>query len=65
MTRYSSTLAAGLLLSLCQAPSLPAAGSSNGWLLVANQGDRDLSIVDPSAAKQVSTVPEGGITDMK
>jgi DNA-binding beta-propeller fold protein YncE len=31
-------------------------------LLVANQGDRNLSIIDPVAAKQVAVVPEGGIT---
>jgi YVTN family beta-propeller protein len=31
-------------------------------LLVANQGDRDLSIVDPSAAKQVATVAENAVT---
>jgi DNA-binding beta-propeller fold protein YncE len=31
-------------------------------LLVANQDDRNLSIIDPAAAKQVATVPEGGIT---
>ncbi|MGA8030429.1 MAG: cytochrome D1 domain-containing protein [Bryobacteraceae bacterium] len=31
-------------------------------LLVANQGDRDLSIVDPAAGQQVAAVPEGGIT---
>ena len=40
----------------------PAAGTPGPVLLVANQGDRDLSIVDPSAGKQVATVPEGGIT---
>jgi DNA-binding beta-propeller fold protein YncE len=31
-------------------------------LLVANQGDRNLSIIDPAAAKQIAAVPEGGIT---
>jgi YVTN family beta-propeller protein len=31
-------------------------------VLVANQGDRDLSIIDPAAGQQVATVPEGGIT---
>jgi YVTN family beta-propeller protein len=31
-------------------------------LVAANQGDRDLSIIDPVAAKQLATVPEGGIT---
>lgn len=31
-------------------------------LLVANQGDRDLSIIDTAALKEVAKVPEGGIT---
>ena len=38
------------------------AGASQSVLLVANQGDRDLSIVDPQAGQQVATVPEGGVT---
>ena len=31
-------------------------------LVAANQGDRDLSIIDPATDKQLATVPEGGIT---
>ncbi len=31
-------------------------------LVATNQGDGDLSIIDPVAAKQLATVPEGGIT---
>src|ERR1700753_2569023 len=31
-------------------------------LVATNRGDRDLSIIDPVANKQVATVPEGGIT---
>jgi YVTN family beta-propeller protein len=31
-------------------------------LLVANQGGRDLSIIDPAAGKQIATVPEDGVT---
>jgi DNA-binding beta-propeller fold protein YncE len=31
-------------------------------LLVANQGDRDLSLIDPSAGKQVATIPVEGVT---
>ena len=31
-------------------------------LLVANQGDRDLSIIDLAEAKQIATVPEDGVT---
>lgn len=34
----------------------------NGTLLVANQGSRDLSIIDPAAARQIAVVPEGGVT---
>ncbi len=39
-----------------------AAETSRGVVLVANQGDRDLSIVDPASAKQVATVAEGDVT---
>jgi YVTN family beta-propeller protein len=31
-------------------------------LLVANQGDRNVSIIDPVAAQQVAVVPDGGVT---
>lgn len=31
-------------------------------LLVANQGDRDLSLIDPSAGKQVAAIPVDGVT---
>jgi len=31
-------------------------------LLVANQGSRDLSLIDPSAGKQIATVPVEGVT---
>src|SRR6266576_4753236 len=31
-------------------------------LLVANQGDRNLSLIDPSAGKQVAAVPVDGVT---
>ncbi len=39
-------------------------GSSKGqaMLLVANQKDRDLSIINPEAGQQVATVPENAIT---
>jgi DNA-binding beta-propeller fold protein YncE len=41
----------------------PSATTPDKPMLVAtNQGDRDLSIIDPEAAKQLATVPEGGIT---
>jgi YVTN family beta-propeller protein len=37
-------------------------GDTAGMLLVANKGDRSLGFVDPGAAKQLTTVPEGGVT---
>jgi YVTN family beta-propeller protein len=41
----------------------PADNTASGArLLVANQGDRDLSIIDPAAGQQITAVPEGGIT---
>jgi DNA-binding beta-propeller fold protein YncE len=39
-----------------------ASGQSHPSLLVANQGSRDLSIIDPAAGKQVAAVPENGVT---
>ncbi len=38
------------------------ANTATPVLVATNQGDRDLSIIDPVAAKQLATVPEGGIT---
>jgi len=35
---------------------------SHGLLLVANKGDQTLGIIDPDSGKQVSAVPEGGVT---
>jgi YVTN family beta-propeller protein len=40
----------------------PDAASSRGLLLVTNKGDHTLSIVDPVAGKEISTVPESGVT---
>jgi DNA-binding beta-propeller fold protein YncE len=52
-------LAACLTLTTAFAVSQPA----NKPLLVAtNQGDRDLSVIDPVAEKQLATVPEEGVT---
>ncbi len=34
-------------------------------LVATNQGDRDLSIIDPAAAKQLATVPEGASPAMR
>ncbi len=42
--------------------SARADAATGPFLLVANQGDRSLSIIDANAAKQIETVPEGGVT---
>ncbi len=47
------------LLSLAAAAQLPA---THPYLLVANQGSRDLSIIDPAASRQIAAVPENGVT---
>ncbi len=39
-----------------------AAKTAAPLLLVANQGDRNLSLIDPAAGKQVATVPVDGVT---
>lgn len=50
------------VLSFPLCATLLASAQSTPSLLVANQGTRDLSIIDPVAARQVATVPEGGVT---
>jgi YVTN family beta-propeller protein len=42
--------------------SANTAAPVKGLLVATNQGDRDLSIIDPVADKQLATVAEGGIT---
>ncbi len=45
------------------ATDVPATKKAVGpYLLVANQGDRSLSIIDPATAKQIAAVSVGGIT---
>src|SRR5277367_4948825 len=45
------------------AADVPPSKSAHGpYLLVANQGDRSLSIIDPATAKQIAAVPVGGVT---
>jgi YVTN family beta-propeller protein len=39
-----------------------AQGRVGPLLLVANQGDHTLSLIDPSAGKQIATIPVGGVT---
>jgi DNA-binding beta-propeller fold protein YncE len=43
-------------------PSTNPATADKPLLVATNQGDRDLSIIDPAADKQLATVPEGGVT---
>lgn len=53
----------GLLTAYAQSKTGAQSGAGNKpMLLVANQGDRDLSLIDPIAGKQIATVPVGGIT---
>jgi YVTN family beta-propeller protein len=52
-----------LVLTMTQREINATALPHNKPMLVAtNQGDRNLSIIDPVEAKQLATVPEGGIT---
>lgn len=51
----------GMFSLRCRAQVHPQ-GDSDGVLLVANQRDRNLSIIDPVAARQIAVVPEGGVT---
>jgi YVTN family beta-propeller protein len=61
---FSSIACLSLAAILCLTFSLPtfvrAAGKLTDVLLVVNQGDSDISIVDPQSAKQVARVAEGG-----
>ena len=50
-----------LSLLMMKARAIPGT-AAKPLLVAANQGDRDVSIIDPVAAKQVATVPEGGVT---
>jgi len=55
----------GSVSLLCYSQGHSVTGSE-GLLLVANQGDRNLSIINPdpdaATAKQIAVVPEGGVT---
>ncbi len=45
------------------AADVPSSKTTHGpYLLVANQGDRSLSIIDPATDKQIAAVPVGGVT---
>jgi YVTN family beta-propeller protein len=58
-----SVLALLSLASVFTTSALRAAGgTSRGLLLVANKGDRTLSIIDPIAGHQIAAVAENGVT---
>ena len=61
--QVASFLAVFFVMAMLQA-GVSAAEKESGQavLLVANQGDRDLSLIDPIAGQQVAAVPEGGVT---
>ncbi|HEV2423649.1 MAG TPA: cytochrome D1 domain-containing protein [Terriglobia bacterium] len=55
-----------LSFMLAMAPLIPAraalAPSAGALLLVANKGEHTLGLIDPSAGRQIATVPESGVT---
>jgi DNA-binding beta-propeller fold protein YncE len=55
-----------LSFMLAMAPLMPArpalVPSAGALLLVANKGEHTLGLVDPSAGRQIATVPESGVT---
>lgn len=65
MLRLQLILSFILFLSVMLSPSGAQSNDSSAGgatLLVANQGDRNLSLIDPAAGQQLATVPEAGIT---
>jgi len=56
-----SAICLGTFSLPCRAQVRPET-EAESVLLVANQGDRDLSIIDPAVAQQIAVVPEGGVT---
>jgi YVTN family beta-propeller protein len=59
LSYVSLTLALAALLSLSPPP--PTTGSG-ALLLVANKGEHTLGLIDPVADRQITTVPESGVT---
>ena len=45
--------------AFCAGPPVHSGKAGAPLLLVANQGDRDLSIINPSTSEQIATVPDG------
>jgi hypothetical protein len=56
--RFLTLFFAVLLIAAFSVSSPP----SDGLLLVANKGDQTLGLIDPTAARQIATVAEGGVT---
>lgn len=62
MVRFCSyTLIVAIVVNASAIRSAPRDAGS-GMLLVANKGDRTMGIIDPGSGKQISTVPENGVT---
>jgi YVTN family beta-propeller protein len=62
ISAYLMICALCLILPLTLFMTIVSANTVTPVLVATNQGDRDLSIIDPVSAKQLATVPEGGIT---
>jgi DNA-binding beta-propeller fold protein YncE len=58
---FSLTLVLVMMTSFMTSSS-PSSDSATSWLLVANKGDHTVSLVDPSAGKQIATVDVKGVT---
>lgn len=62
MSRLRLTLSLAIVLTSAMTQSGAQSPAAGGVLLVANKGEHTLGIIDPSAGRQLATVPEGGIT---
>ena len=62
MSRFRLTLSLIAVLGFAMVQSAARSSNSDAFLLVANKGDHTLGIIDPSAGRQLATVPEDGIT---
>lgn len=63
MTRYYSQFFAGILLILLSFPGRAEAASAKGpVLLVVNQGDKTLSVIDPTQKRQIAAISEDQTT---
>jgi YVTN family beta-propeller protein len=62
MSRLSVNLASIMVLGFAMAQSSALSSPGEAFLLVANKGAHSLGIIDPSAGRQLATVPEGGVT---